>query len=59
MKYRVQQVRSLIGATKRQRATLRYLGLGKIRREAVVEDTPTMRGAIEKVRHLVVVEEQQ
>lgn len=36
-----------------QRATLIGLGLNKIRRRAVLEDTPSVRGMIRKVQHLV------
>jgi len=56
-KIRIRQVRSAIGASERQRATLR--GLGLRRREQVVEleDTPAVRGMIRKVAHLVAVEE--
>lgn len=37
--------------------TLRGLGLGRIRRTRTLEDTPSVRGMITKVRHLVAVEE--
>ncbi len=55
---RVRQVRSTIGSTKRQRATIRGLGLGRIGRVRELEDTPAVRGMIRKVAHLVEVEEQ-
>jgi len=48
--------RSLIGYPQDQRATVRALGLGKIRTCVVKDDTPTVRGMIHKVRHLVTVE---
>ena len=54
-KIRVQQVKSEIGYDRRQRATLRGLGLRRIRHVVEVEDTPSVRGMIDKVRHLVVV----
>jgi len=54
---RVRQVKSEIGYDRRQRQTLRGLGLRRIRHEVEVEDTPAVRGMIEKVRHLVVVVE--
>ena len=54
---RVRQVRSTIGCTKRQRATIRGLGLGKIGRVRELEDTPAVRGMIRKVAHLVEVEQ--
>jgi large subunit ribosomal protein L30 len=55
---KVQQIASPIGRTRDQHATLRGLGLGKIRRVRELEDTPAVRGMINKVSHLVrVVEE--
>jgi ribosomal protein L30 len=54
---RVKQVRSEIGSDRRQRATLRGLGLRRMNHEVAVPDTPAMRGMIDKVIHLVVVEE--
>ena len=54
---RVTQIRSPIGRPKNQRATLTGLGLDKLNRTRVLEDTPAVRGMIEKVRHLVRVED--
>ena len=54
---RVTQVASPIGRRKDQRATLVGLGLNKMRRTRELEDTPSVRGMIAKVRHLVRVEE--
>ena len=54
---RVTQIRSGIGGTRRQRETLRTLGLRKIRQSVVCEDTPSVRGMIATVHHLVTVEE--
>jgi large subunit ribosomal protein L30 len=56
-KLKVTQVHSTIGRTETQRATIRGLGLGKLMRTVVVDDTPSMRGMIKKVIHLVRVEE--
>jgi large subunit ribosomal protein L30 len=56
-KLTITQVRSSNGANPRQRGTLRTLGLGKIGRSVERDDHPTVRGAIERVRHLVRVEE--
>jgi large subunit ribosomal protein L30 len=53
----VTQVRSAIGAKQNQRATLRSLGLRKIRQSVERDDTPQIRGMIHTVRHLVAVEE--
>ena len=52
---KVQQVKSVIGYDRRQRATMRGLGLRKIRQVVELEDTPAVRGMIDKVRHLVAV----
>ena len=48
---------SIIGATKRQVATIKALGLGKINSTVVHEDTPQIMGMIAKVNHLVAVEQ--
>ena len=53
----VTQVASPIGRKKDQRATLVGLGLNKMNRTKELEDTPSVRGMIDKVRHLVRVEE--
>jgi len=53
----VTQVRSSIGAKANQKATLKSLGLRKIRQTVEREDTPQIRGMIHTVRHLVAVEE--
>jgi large subunit ribosomal protein L30 len=52
---RIQQIKSVIGYTERQRATMRGLGLRKIRQVVELEDTDAIRGMIDKVNHLVVV----
>jgi large subunit ribosomal protein L30 len=54
---RVKQVRSEIGYDRRQRATLRGLGLRRLNHAVELADTPSVRGMIDKVIHLVVVEE--
>ncbi|MDR1694811.1 MAG: 50S ribosomal protein L30 [Lactobacillaceae bacterium] len=54
---KVTQVRSPIGHPKDQRATLIGLGLNKMSKVSVLEDTPSIRGMIAKVAHLVKVEE--
>lgn len=53
----VKQVKSSIGYKKDQLATLQGLGLGKIGREKVLPDNPSVRGMIFKVKHLVEVTE--
>ncbi len=52
---KVKQLRSEIGYTRRQRATLLGLGLRRINHVVELEDTPSVRGMISKVSHLVVV----
>ena len=49
----VKQTGSPIRRPKDQRATLTGLGLGKIGRTRVLEDTPSVRGMIAKVAHMV------
>lgn len=56
-KVRVTQIRSLIGQSKRQRATMATLGLRRIRHRVELENTPSVAGAIRKVLHLVEVEQ--
>ncbi len=53
----VTQIGSPIGRPKDQRATLVGLGLNKMHRTRTLEDTPSVRGMIKKVSHLVRVEE--
>jgi len=52
----VKQIRSGIGFNKRQKATLKALGLGRIGRVRNLPDNPQVRGMIAAVSHLVVVE---
>jgi large subunit ribosomal protein L30 len=54
---RITQFKSANGANKKQRDTLRTLGLGKIGRTSEKPDSPTVRGAIHSVQHLVRVED--
>ena len=54
---RVTQIGSPIGRRSDQRATLIGLGLNKMNRTRELEDTPSVRGMINKVHHLVRVEE--
>lgn len=53
----VTQIGSPIGRQGYQRATLIGLGLNKMHRTRELEDTPSIRGMIEKVKHLVKVED--
>ncbi len=54
---KVQQQRSTIGCKKNQRDTLRTLGLKRIGDIVVKEDRPEIRGMLQTVRHMIVVEE--
>ena len=54
---RITQVRSTIGRPKDQEATIRSLGLRRMHQTVERPDTPDVRGMINKVRHLVSVEE--
>jgi large subunit ribosomal protein L30 len=54
---RVVQVKSEIGYNRRQRATLRGLGIRRLHQVVEVEDTPSIRGMIYKVSHLIQVVE--
>jgi large subunit ribosomal protein L30 len=54
---KVQQKRSSIGRKKNQRDTLRSLGLKRIGDVVVKEDRPEIRGMLQTVRHMIVVEE--
>ncbi len=56
-KLHITQVRSAIGAKPKQRATLRALGLRRLRHTVTHDDRPEIRGMIAKVPHLVEVRE--
>ncbi len=56
-KLRIKLVRSVIGSKKDQKATVEALGLKKISQVVEKNDTPEIKGMINKVRHLVEVEE--
>ena len=56
-KLKITQVKSKNGATKRQIAKLESLGIHRLHQTVEVELTPVTKGMVEKVRHLVIVEE--
>ncbi len=56
-KVRITQVRSAINRPKRQKLTLEALGIKKLNRPKDHEATPQVLGMIEKVKHLLKVEE--
>jgi large subunit ribosomal protein L30 len=53
---KIKQTKSEIGRTKKQRETLKGLGLTHLGRERVIIDSPENRGMIVKVSHLVCIE---
>ena len=55
-KIKLTQIRSRIGSQKNQIASLRGLGLWKINSHSVLENTPEVRGMVQKINHLVRIE---
>jgi len=53
MALKVKLVRGMSGHTEKHRATLRGLGLTRVGRERVLQDTPAIRGMIDKVGYLI------
>lgn len=53
---RVRQVKSGIGYSKDQKATLVGLGLRRMHQVVELEDTPSVRGMVSKIKHLVRIE---
>ncbi len=56
-KLRITYVRSSIGYSERHKATIRTLGFHRLHQTVIHEDTPTLRGMLAKVNHLVQIEE--
>jgi large subunit ribosomal protein L30 len=56
-KLRITWKKSTIGYSQRQRDTIRSLGLRRLHQTVEQDDTPSIRGLVKKVRHLVEVEE--
>lgn len=56
-KIKITQTKSKIGYTIRQKRTLEALGIKKMHQSVVLEATPQIKGMVEKVSHLVSVEE--
>jgi large subunit ribosomal protein L30 len=54
---KVTLIKSLIGTIGHHRATVRGLGLRRLHHSVIVEDTPAIRGAVNKVRYLLRVED--
>lgn len=55
---KIKQIRSVIGRIEKQRRVIRALGITRLYQTVEHEDTPQIRGMIEKVKHLVQVEEE-
>jgi large subunit ribosomal protein L30 len=56
-KLKITLVKSMIGRPEKHRQVLRGLGLKKLNRSVVREDTPAIRGMVNAVSHLVLAEE--
>jgi large subunit ribosomal protein L30 len=56
-KLKIKQIKSGIARPLRQKRTLIALGIKKMHNERIVEATPQMLGMIEKVKHLLSIEE--
>lgn len=57
LKLKITQVRSLIGRPEKHRRIVQALGLRRNQTSVIHDDSPTIRGMVFKVRHLVNVEE--
>ena len=57
VKVKVTQIKSPIGKNITQKKTLIGMGLNKINRTKIYDDSPSMRGMIEKVKHLLKIEQ--
>ncbi|MAI84793.1 MAG: 50S ribosomal protein L30 [Rickettsiales bacterium] len=57
VKVKVTQIKSPIGRNITQKKTLIGMGLNKINRTKIYDDSPSMRGMIEKVKHLLKIEQ--
>lgn len=56
---KVKMIKSMIGRSEKQRNVLRGLGLFRVNQEVEREDTPSVRGMISAVQHLVIAEEKK
>lgn len=57
MALKITQVKGLVGTNPNHRKNIGALGLKRIGQSVVKQDTPIVRGMVQKVRHLVTVEE--
>ena len=58
VKLRITWIKSGIGYAQVQRRTLKALGLNRLNQSVIHDDRPSVRGMIDKVRHLIRVEEE-
>ncbi|NPV75812.1 MAG: 50S ribosomal protein L30 [Anaerolineae bacterium] len=58
-KLRITLIKSAIGHTERHKATIRALGLRRLHQTVEQVDSPVLRGMLQKVNHLVKIEEQE
>jgi large subunit ribosomal protein L30 len=54
--YKITRVKSAIGKTPKQRATLQHLGLRKMYSSVLREDGPELQGMLRVVQHMVTIE---
>lgn len=54
-KITITQIKSLIGQNKRQIATMKTLGLGKINQSVSHTETASIAGMVKKIKHLVII----
>jgi large subunit ribosomal protein L30 len=57
IKLEIKQIRSVSGRPETQRRTLRALGLTKNQTSVIQNDTPAIRGMINKIQHMLLVRE--
>ena len=56
-KIKITQVKSIIDRPKRQKATMKALGFRKMNQTVEHEGTPQILGMVDKVKHLIIIEE--
>lgn len=54
---KITQIKSIIDSPETQKLTIKALGLGKISKSVLVENTPQIAGMVRKVQHLITVKE--
>ena len=59
LKLKITQIKSCIGRPEKHVKVMRGLGLVRLHRSVVLQDTPAIRGMIRKIQHLVHVEPEQ